>query len=195
MGLDMYLEAKKSLYKSWREAGKETEEDKKSENQRNSIYKVFPELESIRHTGNIEYLTITAEAGYWRKANQIHKWFVDNVQDGNDNCGHYDVSRDQLKELKTLCEEVLQRAKVIDGMVEDGYTIEKGGVKKTFTKAGLVITNPEVASELLPTTSGFFFGGTNYDEYYLKDLKNTVEIIDRCLKLPEEWDFRYNSSW
>ena len=23
----------------------------------------------------------------WRKANAIHKWFVDNVQDGVDDCG------------------------------------------------------------------------------------------------------------
>ena len=29
---------------------------------------------------------IDEEVGYWRKANAIHKWFVDNVQDGNDDC-------------------------------------------------------------------------------------------------------------
>ena len=23
----------------------------------------------------------------WRKANAVHKWFVDHVQDGNDDCG------------------------------------------------------------------------------------------------------------
>ena len=31
--------------------------------------------------------------GYWRKANQIHKWFVDNVQGGIDDCRPYPVSQ------------------------------------------------------------------------------------------------------
>ena len=41
------------------------------------------------------------EVGYWRKANQIHKWFVDNVQDGVDDCGEYKVTKEQLIETVT----------------------------------------------------------------------------------------------
>jgi len=52
--------------------------------------------------------SIIEEAGYWRKANAIHKWFVDNVQDGVDNCSEYYVDFSQLEELKSLCEEVLK---------------------------------------------------------------------------------------
>jgi len=44
---------------------------------------------------------------YWRKANQIHKWFVDNVQGGNDDCGTYNVYKEQLEQLVSLCREVL----------------------------------------------------------------------------------------
>lgn len=47
------------------------------------------------------------EIGYWRKANQIHKWFVDNVQDGVDDCGEYKVTKEQLIELRNRCEAVL----------------------------------------------------------------------------------------
>ena len=36
---------------------------------------------------------------YWRKANQIHNWMVNNVQDGNDDCGLYEVSIDHILEL------------------------------------------------------------------------------------------------
>lgn len=50
---------------------------------------------------------IVEEAGYWRKANQIHKWFVDNVQGGEDECKEHEVSYEQLQELKTLCLQVL----------------------------------------------------------------------------------------
>lgn len=48
-------------------------------------------------------VTIVEDAGYWRKANQIHKWFVDNVQKGNDDCREYHVSVEQLKALHDLC--------------------------------------------------------------------------------------------
>ena len=44
---------------------------------------------------------------YWRKANQVHAWFVAKVQNGNDNCGQYYVSRGQLEELLKLVNAVL----------------------------------------------------------------------------------------
>lgn len=51
--------------------------------------------------------TIRLEAGYWRKANHIHQWFVNNVQDGEDNCQDACVGRDYLRELRDLCQQVL----------------------------------------------------------------------------------------
>jgi len=50
---------------------------------------------------------ILCRVGYWRKANQIHKWFVHNVQNGEDECREFYVSREQLAELKELCEQAL----------------------------------------------------------------------------------------
>ena len=49
---------------------------------------------------------ITEEVIVWRKANAIHKWFVDNVQDGNDNNCQYVVSTEKLKQLILLCKQV-----------------------------------------------------------------------------------------
>lgn len=51
---------------------------------------------------------INEQVGYWRKANHIHKWFVDNIQNGVDDCGEYFVSTKQLKELLQRCKDVLQ---------------------------------------------------------------------------------------
>ena len=51
------------------------------------------------------------EFAYWRKANQIHNWFVENIQEGKDDCGTYQVSGRKLKELVNLCKEVLQNFK------------------------------------------------------------------------------------
>lgn len=58
-----------------------------------------------------------------------------------------------------------------------------------------VLKNKKSASEELPTTQGFFFGSDEYDDWYFQGLEDTVEIIDRCLKMPEEWEFEYHSSW
>lgn len=58
-----------------------------------------------------------------------------------------------------------------------------------------VLADPSLASELLPTTSGFFFGSTDYDEWYTDSLRYTALTIDKLLTMPVEWDFEYSSSW
>ena len=51
---------------------------------------------------------IVERVGYWRKANAIHKWFVDNVQGGADNCLEYEVSLEKLCELRALCKKAIE---------------------------------------------------------------------------------------
>jgi hypothetical protein len=156
MGLDMYLSARRytSQYT-----------DKDANEQLTPIAdKLLPP------DGNFGCVVISRDVAYWRKANAIHNWFVQNVQEGNDDCGRYSVSMEQLQELRDEC------LKVLD--------------------------NPESAKEVLPTVDGFFFGGTDYDEGYLDELKGTVEQIDKILAwvglagVPEHHiDFEYHSSW
>ena len=57
-----------------------------------------------------------------------------------------------------------------------------------------VLANHSLAEELLPTSAGFFFGSTDFDEYYFKDLEYTVKVIDRCLKSKFDY-FEYQASW
>ena len=45
--------------------------------------------------------------GYWRKAYVIHDWFVENVQDGEDDYEVHAVSKEQLEELRTICKDIL----------------------------------------------------------------------------------------
>ena len=131
-------------------------------------------------------------AGYWRKANQVHAWFVKNVQNGVDNCGQYPVPRQKLEELSELCQRVLQALVVEEGMVQRSQQYV-GGVWVPSMVEGRVIANPEVAHELLPAQEGFFFGGTDYDEYYIQDLEDTVEICRRALA--DDGDYCYQASW
>ena len=51
---------------------------------------------------------IEEEVGYWRKANQIHRWFIENVQCGADDCMyHRALTKEDLENLKSVCDEVL----------------------------------------------------------------------------------------
>ena len=109
---------------------------------------------------------IVKEVAYWRKANAIHKWFVDNVQGGDDDCSaHRELTREDLEELLALCE--------------------------------LVKKQPERASELLPRQEGFFFGDTNYDDWYFEDIDNTIDQLDELLADHDFANYRlyYVSSW
>lgn len=116
-------------------------------------------------------LEVKVDCIYWRKVNAVHNWFVKNAQDGNDDCGTYYVDPDALEELRDACKEVLES--------DD---------------------REAAAEELLPTTPGFFYGSTDYDEWYFKGLEHTVASLDRVLKIWEEQKdrcitFYYTSSW
>ncbi|NLK92374.1 MAG: hypothetical protein GX273_04465 [Bacteroidales bacterium] len=54
------------------------------------------------------------EIMYWRKANEIHNWFVENVQNGVDDCGYYEVSIDQLYDLMDLVSEEYNFQEILD---------------------------------------------------------------------------------
>lgn len=93
MGLDMYLEKREHRYRKDDGTYSTDTSDYKSDK-----YGI----------GNTE--DITREVAYWRKANQIHRWFVVNVCGGEDRCEPHDVSLKQLTELRDLCMKVLESA-------------------------------------------------------------------------------------
>lgn len=139
--------------------------------------------------------TVSFTVAYWRKANAIHKWFVDNVQNGVDDCRYAYVEREQLIELRDLCALTLSSMELEDGQVHVSTSFDASGRHENF-EPGKVVANAELPEQLLPTTSGFFFGGTDYDEWYVAGLKSTVEQINKALELDDsDWEFVYHSSW
>lgn len=110
------------------------------------------------------------EVAYWRKSNQVHNWFVTNCQNGVDECQQTRVNKENLIDLKEACQAVLSAP-------------ESDRV--------------ETAKRILPTVGGFFFGMTEYNEYYFVDLEDTVKMLDKVI---DETDFEkeeiyYTSSW
>jgi hypothetical protein len=150
MGLDMYL-SKKTYVKYWEHNG-------------DNNYEVT--VTKAGKPTNIDpkkVSYIVEEVGYWRKANQIHNWFVENVQNGIDECQESWVSREQLQSLLDICR--------------------------------IVKIDKDKAPQLLSTQSGFFFGGTEYDEWYYQDIDNTIEILEEALSDENADDFTYRASW
>ena len=68
--------------------------------------KHFDPKRHIHHSKFFPEGWIGKQIGYWRKANQIHRWFVDNVQGGVDDCGDYLVTKEQLEELLELAKSI-----------------------------------------------------------------------------------------
>ena len=95
MGLDMYLNAKKYISNF-----DFVPSDRK---QNAEIKNVLGFLEE-----DFESVTVSLQVAYWRKANYIHKWFVDNVQKGTDDCGEYWVPNEKMRELYHTCTKALE---------------------------------------------------------------------------------------
>lgn len=134
------------------------------------------------------------EIGYWRKANQIHHWFVENVQGGEDNCEEYKVTREQLGGLLDIVQEVIKSIKLVPGAVSVGQRLVDGEWIDQ-TRPGFVIADPTIAKALLPVREGFFFGSYDYDSWYFDNLVVTKDILETALaSYPDAW-FTYQSSW
>lgn len=143
---------------------------------------------------------ITQEVAYWRKANQIHNWFVNNVIGGDDedNGGDHYVTRKQLVELYETCKKVVEGSKLVAGKIKNGQTynhMTKGW--DDIMVDGAYIEDHKLAEELLPATDGFFFGSTDYDQYYIADLTDTMEMLRPVLyETPDdEGDYYYSANW
>ena len=169
MGLDQYLEIRKSEYRS--KYSKDKGSRIKLEYPKD-ITEFIPNLTDLRISRQTNY-----EVGYWRKANQIHNWFMENCarRDEYDNpiddCRPIEITVDKLEKLLDDCKKVL--------------------------------ADHSLAKTLLPTADGFFFGSTAYDDYYLGQIEQTIEIIEPVLKFAKHkleikdyaWEVYYQASW
>ena len=165
MGLDMYLSARKHINKiDWSKLDRDSD-TKYSE-------ATIPQWNDVVNAAGVDTLVdeesiygvdVSVNVAYWRKCNQIHNWFVNTVQRGEDDCGEYYVAHKHLKQLVNDCT--------------------------------LAITNKD--PNILPPREGFFFGNTDIDEWYWKDLMDTINQLQPIIDRPdfENLSFYYQSSW
>jgi hypothetical protein len=91
------------------------------------------------------------EVGYFRKINFLVKYFETLGFNGG-NLEPFNIKKEYIITLKDKCKYILKANELFDDIKEE-------------------------AEKVLPNTSGFCFGSTDYDEYYLKDIQ---EVYDYC---------------
>jgi len=151
MGLDMYLSGSKYISKiNWDEEAnlalaKACSIDTKT-------YDTIIEITNLKEAAIGDYgARVEVTCAYWRKANQIHKWFVDNVQNGNDNCGDYYVNRSKLIKLRDLCRQASDNKDPHllppqPGFFFGSYDIDEGywsDIENTIEQLDRVLSLPE----------------------------------------------------
>jgi len=148
---------------------------------------------ALWQSGNLE------EVGYWRKANAIHRFFVNAVQDGEDDCCfHHEVTRSVLEDLRGRCKRIIESTAVVNPNIVKGMHYDFSSQSwQELMEESETVADEAVCDRELPTQGGFFFGGQCYDEWYLNHIAYTYELCDRLL---EETDFEsemlfYLSSW
>ena len=155
MGLDMYLS--KKIYVG---AIYDFEEVSGTIDIRNKSGKIDVNLSRVDE--------IVERVAYWRKANMIHGWFVDNFADGIDDCRPVSVTSNDLIKLRTLCQTILS--------IPDGKKRDKKAI------------------ELLPVREGFLFGPREIGPWYYECLEETVEALTGIMP-DEPFFYEYCASW
>lgn len=97
MGLDMYL-YKKHYVKNW---------DWMADHEKYTI-SIKKGKKKLDHIKPDRVCSVVEEVMYWRKFNALHKWFVDNVQEGVDDCKETYVDESDLKMLLETLTYVLE---------------------------------------------------------------------------------------
>ena len=132
----------------------------------------------------------------WRKSNHFHKWFVEHVQGDVDDCEDHEVSVDQLRSFAEIVSTVLAASELVPGTVKNGSTFTREAGWRDNLSEGQVIADATTAQKLLPTTNGFFFGSTDYDEWYYRSLVEALQALEPVLAEAQPDDkFSYWSSW
>ena len=140
----------------------------------------YIEIEVVRKTVNVEKQRTVTERrdetlAYFRKVNFIQKFFENKYEIPDDE--RIPITKEDLAELADLCERVINKFEEWDGAKEaldsDDYTEPPKHIQ-------------DYANELLPTCDGFFFGSTDYDNWYFNDVKYVLNTVRELLQEVED---------
>ena len=120
----------------------------------------FPELEKNLNEEVLDHYC--QYDAYFRKVNFLFAYFQNKGKMVDEYYAFVDL--DDVDDIINKCEMILA-AKKGDGWLDEGETVE------------------QFAASVLPTQDGFFFGATDYDEYYFWDVKDCLRQMKKYRKL------------
>ena len=137
------------------------------------------------------------ECCYWRKSNQIHKWFSTKFIKEQDPWGLYEVEEKDIQGLLLICK-LLKKikenpddefswvdTKFFDLLAKDPE--EKGGWD--------IDCADTIAYSILPPDNlGCFFGSGIVDEWYWQDIDDTIDQLTNALSQGYQ-RYYYRASW
>lgn len=180
MGLDMYLYKKNHL----------SEEQETTLREAKAMIETYNELFDMEESKSrkdywlkqtkkwqdkLATIPEDTEVCYWRKANAIHAWFERYLQ------------REYGIEEIEDCESYVITTKCLEELVADCKSVLAYSQDKCFK---------EVAARYMPTQAGFFYGSTDYDEWYVGDLQATAtKLASILLDSDEDDEFTYLAWW
>lgn len=169
MGLDMYLTAETYINKRDYRGDESLWKDGKPPVE--VAYKDIIRASGLRDFADsdvVSGVTVQVQAAYWRKANQIHGWFV-RENDGVDDCRPIYVSRTDLERLLAVCKAIMENR-----------------------------DDKQFVLDVLPPSQGFFFGSDEIDEFYFQDIEYTIDRLEKLLSAPNPPNgvtYEYRASW
>lgn len=67
-------------------------------------------------------------------------------------------------------------------LIDEVAWVTKGDLEDIIDRCSKVLKDHSLAETLLPTQGGFFFGSTDYDDWYFYDVKDCKKQMERILK-------------
>lgn len=145
--------------------------------------------------------------GYFSKHHSIHKWFVNNIQNGVDDCGRYEIQLKDIENLKELCEEILSH--VTKEKREPKFCIDFNGEQHEIWQLDNYTVDEEgknIIDEKLPSYD------MDYSDDYFYCVENCIEVLNKVIDLCDrnffrlytdrvtgeyegDWVLEYVSSW
>ena len=77
-------------------------------------------------------------------------------------------------------------------LVDESCIVTKAEIEDIIERCKKVLADHSLAKELLPTCDGFFFGSTDYDNWYFKDVEDCQKQMEKLL---EDYDETTDVIW
>lgn len=166
MGLDIYFH--KTSRTDWNKVKSEIDK-----------FNTLPEEEQSKQYENQTHPTANfdpEEIGYFRKVNFLMEFFH---YEGN--CEYQEIAKSELEALQDACLEI---GKMKPCRVEYHKATDKWDSDRMVN----VYSDADIkrCAEILPTQSGFFFGSTDYDEWYFRAVKEVCVWVTGVLQNLED---------